>query len=171
MLQVSMKSLAAGRGGRAARATGTCAAATAAAAAALLLASLPSLQALDNGLGLRPPLAWSTWNRFGLAINESLVLQIADALVATGLRDAGFLYINVDAGAWLHERDANGDLQANPALFPGGMQALASAVHARGLKLGHRPRRGLVRARPRVRRPLGAGRALLCGHRCGLPQG
>ena len=131
-----MKSLAAGRGGRAARATGTCAAATAAAAAALLLASLPSLQALDNGLGLRPPLAWSTWNRFGLAINESLVLQIADALVATGLRDAGFLYINVDAGAWLHERDANGDLQANPALFPGGMQALASAVHARGLKLG-----------------------------------
>jgi alpha-galactosidase len=102
----------------------------------LLLALLSAARALDNGLGLTPPLAWSTWNRFALAINESLVLEMADALVATGLASAGFRQVNVDAGAWLHERDAQGNLQANPALFPSGMAALADGLHARGLKLG-----------------------------------
>lgn len=104
----------------------------------LLLLSLfaSAACALDNGLGLTPALAWSTWNRFALAINESLVIEIADALVATGLARAGFRQVNVDAGAWLHERDAGGNLQANPALFPSGMAALADKLHARGLKLG-----------------------------------
>lgn len=94
------------------------------------------LDALDNGLGLTPPLAWSTWNRFASAINETLVLEMGDALISTGLAAAGFVQVNIDAGAWLHERDANGNLQANPALFPSGMAAVAAALHAKGLKLG-----------------------------------
>jgi len=109
--------------------------ALAAAVTSSLLLSSP-VSGLDNGLGLTPALAFSTWNRFALAVNESLILQLADALVATGLRDAGFGYLNVDAGAWLHERDAQGNMQANPELFPSGMHALAASVHARGLKLG-----------------------------------
>jgi alpha-galactosidase len=119
------------------------AAATAARSGARLLLPLllaataaPAARALDNGLGLTPALAWSTWNRFALAINESLVLDIADALVATGLASAGFRQVNVDAGAWLPMRDADGNLQANPALFPSGMAALADGLHTRGLRLG-----------------------------------
>ena len=95
----------------------------------------PSL-ALENGVGLLPALAFSTWNRFLYGINESLMFELADAIVATGLRDAGFEYINIDAGAWLHTRDAAGNLQANPALFPHGLSPVAAYLAARGLKLG-----------------------------------
>ena len=100
------------------------------------LLSVGQVAALDNGLGLVPPLAWSTWNRFALSINESLVISMAEALVSSGLAAAGFNQVNIDAGAWLHERDADGNLQANPALFPSGMTAIASQLHALGLKLG-----------------------------------
>ena len=75
-------------------------------------------------------------DRFANNINEDLVISMADALVATGLAAAGFKHINIDAGAWLHERDANGNLQANPALFPSGMAAISTQLRARGLGLG-----------------------------------
>ena len=100
------------------------------------LALLSLAAALDNGVGLLPALGFSTWNRFLYGINASLIMEIADALVATGLRDSGFKYLNLDAGVWLHERDAAGDLQANPALFPGGLKPIAAYLNARGLRLG-----------------------------------
>ena len=103
---------------------------------ALLLAAAASAAGLDNGQGRVPALAYSTWNRWLLAINESLVLELADALVSTGLLAAGYEYLNLDAGVWLHERDAAGNLQADPAKFPSGLPALANAVRARGLRLG-----------------------------------
>jgi hypothetical protein len=92
--------------------------------------------ALDNGVGLTPPLAWSTWNRFANNIDEELILSMADALVSSGLAAAGFKQLNIDAGAWLHVRDASGNLQANPALFPHGMAWIATQLRSRGLKLG-----------------------------------
>lgn len=98
--------------------------------------SVAHVEGLDNGVGLAPLLAWSTWNRFANNINESLVMSIGEALVSTGLAAAGFDQVNIDAGAWLHERDANGNLQANPALFPSGMAAVATKLRALGLKLG-----------------------------------
>jgi len=70
---------------------------------------------------------------------------MADALVSSGLAAVGFNQ-GIDAGAWLHERDVNGNLQANPALFLSGMVNISSQLRARGVKLGpHRPRRRLMR--------------------------
>lgn len=86
-------------------------------------------------IGDRPQMGWNTWNKFGGNINEELVRGIADALVETGMRDAGYTYINLD-DCWHGQRDADGFIQADPERFPGGIKALADYVHARGLKLG-----------------------------------
>jgi alpha-galactosidase len=95
---------------------------------------LPPLRPVpDNGLARTPPMGWSSWNKFGEEIDDKTVRQIADALVKTGLRDAGYIYVNIDDG-WQGARDANGVLQPN-AKFPD-MKALADYVHARGLRLG-----------------------------------
>ena len=61
---------------------------------------------------------------------------LADALVSTGLAAAGFRSLNFDAGVWLHARDAQGDLQADPARFPSGMKAMSGYLAARGLTMG-----------------------------------
>lgn len=105
--------------------------------ALLLVAALAASAAgLDNGVGATPALGWSSWNYFGNDINESLVLGIADGMVSSGLRDAGFEYVNLDAGVWLPDRSAVGELVADAAKFPRGIASLARAVHRRGLKLG-----------------------------------
>src|SRR3546814_39302 len=78
-------------------------------------------------------MGWSSWNRFGDKIDDATVRAMADALVATGLRDAGYLYVNIDDG-WQGQRDANGVLQPN-AKFPD-MKALTDYVHSKGLKIG-----------------------------------
>lgn len=80
-----------------------------------------------------PPMGWSSWNKFATNIDDTTIRQIADAMVSSGLRDAGYIYVNIDDG-WQGQRDANGVLQPN-AHFPD-MKALADYVHARGLKLG-----------------------------------
>lgn len=95
-----------------------------------------TVTALDNGLGLTPPMGFSTWNRFYWGINESLVLSIADAMVSTGLRDAGYTYLNLDAGVWIKERDANGNLQYDSTKFPHGIGYIADYLHNLNLKLG-----------------------------------
>jgi alpha-galactosidase len=86
-----------------------------------------------RNLAPTPPMGWSSWNRFGEAVDDRTVREIADALVASGLRDEGFIYVNIDDG-WQGKRDASGRLRPN-AKFPD-MKALADYVHARGLKLG-----------------------------------
>ncbi len=80
-----------------------------------------------------PPMGWSSWNKFATDIDDKTVRQIADALVSSGLRDAGYIYVNIDDG-WQGMRDKNGVLQPN-AKFPD-MKALGDYVHRRGLKLG-----------------------------------
>ena len=82
-----------------------------------------------------PPMGWNTWNHFACHIDEALIRASADAIVESGMRDAGYRYVNID-DCWQGERDAGGALQANPQHFPGGIPALADYVHARGLKLG-----------------------------------
>jgi alpha-galactosidase len=91
--------------------------------------------ALDNGLARTPPMGWNSWNRFQCDVSEALIRQTADALVETGMRDAGYVHLNID-DCWHGERDADGLIQVDPARFPGGMKALADYVHGRGLKLG-----------------------------------
>ena len=39
---------------------------------------------------------WNTWNAFHDEINETLVKHAADQLVETGLKAAGYSYLNID---------------------------------------------------------------------------
>ena len=87
-------------------------------------------------LGLTPPMGWNSWNTFNVKINEEVVRGAADAMVETGLRDAGYEYVVIDDCWSLKERDENGRLVADPAIFPSGMKALADYIHSKGLKFG-----------------------------------
>jgi alpha-galactosidase len=80
-------------------------------------------------------MGWNSWNKFQCDVSEGLIRQIADALVATGLRDAGYVYVIID-DCWQGVRDAGGLIQPDPTRFPSGMAALASYVHGKGLKFG-----------------------------------
>lgn len=89
-----------------------------------------------DGLAMTPPMGWNSWNTFSTDISEDLVKGIADAFVKYGYKDAGYTYIVLDDGWMARERDAGGNLVADPKKFPGGMKALADYVHAKGLKFG-----------------------------------
>jgi alpha-galactosidase len=80
-----------------------------------------------------PPMGWNSWNYFAGRVTEEDIRHAADELVSTGMRDAGYVYVNID-DTWEGERDANGVLHTN-AKFPD-MKALADYVHSKGLKLG-----------------------------------
>ncbi|WP_236652305.1 glycoside hydrolase family 27 protein [Streptacidiphilus neutrinimicus] len=118
----------------------TWAALVAASLAASALAAVPltaaPAAALANGLALTPPMGWNDWNAFGCDVSEKLVEQTADKIVASGLKAAGYQYVNIDDCWMTHDRDANGDLVPDPAKFPDGIKGVADYVHAKGLKLG-----------------------------------
>ena len=82
-----------------------------------------------------PPMGFNTWNKFGCNVDETLIRGTADAMVETGMRDAGYKYLVID-DCWQVERDAEGRIVADPERFAGGMKALADYVHARGLLFG-----------------------------------
>lgn len=102
---------------------------------AAIVAAVPGF-ALDNGLARTPPMGWNSWNGFQLKIDEVLIKSTADALVSSGMRDAGYQYLIVDAGWKAGHRSAEGRLMADPTRFPSGMKSLADYVHSRGLKFG-----------------------------------
>jgi len=87
----------------------------------------------DNGLARTPPMGWNSWNKFASRVDDATVRTIADAMVSSGMRDAGYVYINID-DTWEAGRDAQGNIQTNKK-FPD-MKALADYVHSKGLKLG-----------------------------------
>lgn len=93
-----------------------------------------SAQKWEN-LANTPQMGWSSWNKFGGNISEEIIIGIADAMVETGLRDAGYIYINID-DMWHGYRDENGFIQPDSIKFPHGMKFLADYIHARGLKFG-----------------------------------
>ena len=82
-----------------------------------------------------PPMGWNSWNS-GIPLNEQSVHETIDAMVSSGMRDAGYRYVNLDAGWTAPHRDSDGTLQADPVLFPHGMAALADYAHDRGMLLG-----------------------------------
>lgn len=86
-------------------------------------------------LALTPPMGWNSWNKFACDVDENLIKATADAMVATGLRDAGYQYVVID-DCWHGERDSLGFIQADPQRFPSGMKALVDYVHSKGLKFG-----------------------------------
>ncbi len=63
-----------------------------------MLAGAGTAEVADNGLARTPPMGWNSWNRFAESIDDANVREIADALVTSGLRDAGYVYVNIDAG-------------------------------------------------------------------------
>jgi alpha-galactosidase len=89
----------------------------------------------DNGLALTPPMGWNSWNKFACNVDEALIRKTADAMVSSGMRDAGYKYVVID-DCWHGARDAHGDIQPDPKRFPGGMKALGDYIHSKGLKFG-----------------------------------
>lgn len=92
-----------------------------------------SSRAQSTSLAATPPMGWNSWNHYATRVTEADVRANADSLVASGMRDAGFIYINID-DTWEGKRDAQGNIQSN-SKFPD-MKALADYVHSKGLKLG-----------------------------------
>jgi alpha-galactosidase len=91
----------------------------------------------SNGLALTPPIGWSSWNNFGEDITEQLVVETIDAMIANGMRDAGYVFVNLDDG-WQRYKGKRSEhpLEVDPKKFPRGMAWLANYAHERGMKLG-----------------------------------
>ena len=95
---------------------------------------LLSIGAAQNvTLAATPPMGWNSWNHFAKEVSDPIVRAQADALVSSGMRDAGYVYVNID-DTWEGERDAGGFIHPN-SKFPD-MKVLADYVHSKGLKLG-----------------------------------
>lgn len=98
---------------------------------AVLSCSLAKGQA--GVLAVTPPMGWNSWNHFAEKVTDADVRAAADAMVASGMKDAGYVYVNID-DTWEGERDAQGNIHPN-SKFPD-MKALADYVHSKGMKLG-----------------------------------
>lgn len=105
------------------------------AVAALLLSLELRAAALDNGLARTPQMGWNTWNSFGCSLNESVILDAAEKIVALGFRDLGYEYVVLD-DCWSNGRNASGYLVPDADKFPNGIADLADKIHAMGLKIG-----------------------------------
>ncbi len=108
--------------------------------AIILFLTATSLLAQTNnppsqGLALTPPMGWNTWNKFACNVSDQLVRGMADAMVQSGMKDAGYQYIVID-DCWQIERDRNGNIVPDPQRFPSGMKAVADYIHSKGLKFG-----------------------------------
>src|SRR5947208_4729399 len=96
--------------------------------------ALPALHKVaDNALARTPPMGWNSWNKFAGRVDDAAVRGMADAMAANGMKDAGYVYVNID-DTWQGEREKNGNITTNKK-FPD-MKALADYVHSKGLKIG-----------------------------------
>lgn len=93
-----------------------------------------SAQKFEN-LAKTPPMGWNSWNKFGCDVSEKLIMEIADAMVNSGMADAGYEYIVID-DCWQVARNEDGEIVVDKERFPNGMKYLADYVHSKGLKFG-----------------------------------
>ena len=91
-------------------------------------------QKFEN-LAQTPPMGWNSWNKFACNVDENMIRGIADAMVSSGMKDAGYEYIVID-DCWQVSRDSLGFIVADPERFPSGIKALADYIHSKGLKFG-----------------------------------
>ncbi|MTK53990.1 glycoside hydrolase family 27 protein [Paludibacter sp.] len=90
---------------------------------------------LFMSLAPTPPMGWNSWNKFGCNVSEQLILEMADAMVSSGMKQCGYQYIVID-DCWQTGRDEQGNIIADTLHFPHGIKYLADEIHKRGLKLG-----------------------------------
>src|SRR5690606_7123631 len=100
-----------------------------------LTLAFPGYAQKHPDLAKTPPMGWNSWNTFACNVNEKMIRDMADAMVKSGMKDAGYEYINID-DCWHGQRDAQGNIQVDKQKFPSGMKALADYVHSKGLKIG-----------------------------------
>ena len=100
---------------------------------AAILLTCGEITADAQTLAATPPMGWNSWNFFAGKVTDKDIRDTADLLVSTGMRDAGYVYVNID-DTWEGDRDAQGRIQSN-SKFPD-MKALADYVHSKGMKLG-----------------------------------
>jgi alpha-galactosidase len=104
----------------------------------LLLSCAVGLPAQDKpsaNLALTPPMGWNSWNKFGCNVSADMIKGMADAMVKSGMKDAGYQYVVID-DCWQVARDQDANIVADPKRFPDGIKAVADYVHALGLKFG-----------------------------------
>ena len=101
-----------------------------------MTAFLAAKPAQGQDLAPTPPMGWNSWNTFQTRIDEHLIESTADAMIANGMRDAGYISVNLDDGWSEKKRDAGGNLVGDLKRFPDGMKALSDYLHERGFKFG-----------------------------------
>jgi alpha-galactosidase len=101
----------------------------------VMISSAPAGDPTFYDLAKTPPMGWNSWNKFACNVSENLIKETADAIIATGMKDAGYEYIVID-DCWQVSRDAEGNIIPDAKRFPSGMRALADYVHSKGLKFG-----------------------------------
>jgi hypothetical protein len=107
--------------------------------ASLAAQSAPKLARLQP-----PPMGWSSWNSFSNTVSSQVIVEQAKAMVSSGLKKAGYQYVNIDEGWWLGKRDAHGNIVVDPKMWPaiargehdGDMSNIVRYIHSLGLKAG-----------------------------------
>jgi alpha-galactosidase len=102
-------------------------------ALALALFALPFAATAQTKIAATPAMGWNSWNHFATHVTDKDVRDAADTIVSSGMKDAGYIYVNID-DAWEGKRDASGNIVPN-GKFPD-MKSLADYVHSKGLKIG-----------------------------------
>ncbi len=104
--------------------------------ALILFTTFQAVAQKFNNLALTPPMGWNSWNKFACEnVNEKVLRDMADAMITSGMKSAGYEYVVID-DCWQIARDSAGNILADPKKFPSGIKALADYIHSKGLKLG-----------------------------------
>jgi alpha-galactosidase len=90
---------------------------------------------VSRNLAPTPPMGWNSWNKFACNVNEDMIKSMAEAIVKSGMKDAGYQYVNID-DCWQVSRDVNGNIVADQQRFPHGMKTVGDYIHSLGLKFG-----------------------------------
>lgn len=90
----------------------------------------------NNGVAQTPPMGWSSWNTFRNHIDQDMIMEVAEAMVNSGLADAGYKYVNLDDCWQSSMRDSDGKLQGDLRTFSRGIPQLIKDINQLGLKVG-----------------------------------
>jgi alpha-galactosidase len=101
----------------------------------LMIASFCAYAQKFDKLAQTPPMGWNSWNKFACDVNEDLIMGMADAMVTSGMKDAGYEYVVID-DCWQVGRNENGEIIVDKERFPHGIKYLADYIHSKGLKFG-----------------------------------